>query len=194
MIKCYQYLELALLTLLFFRFVVARIKGYRFEFKSIEIFLFFLTWYIHSIIVWISPNSYLAFYFVHCTFPIVISGAVIFKSRPIVLSISLIFSIYLNLFFHNQIVIELTYLITYILILMRINKLSISSNKSRRLLSVYITVLVTLILTHMIYMFGNIDVKWNQSLYADYFLYFVIFIYLASLTQIHAQFRRFLTN
>ena len=194
MIQFYQYLELTLLTLLFLRLGVAWIKGYRFKSKNIEILLFFLIWFFQNIIVWILPNSTLAFYFVHCSFPVVIFGAFIFKSRSRILSLALILSIALNLYFHNHIIIEITYLISYLLILIRITKLGVSGRKNRNVIPIYVTILIALILTHIIYMFGIVRVQWNESIYADYFLYFVIVNYLASLTLIHAQFSRFITD
>jgi hypothetical protein len=194
MIQIYQNLEHTLLALLFLRLGVAWIKGYRFESKNIEILLFFLIWFLQSIIVWTLPNSTLAFYFVHCSFPVVIFGASIFKSRPLILSLVLILSIGLNIYFHKQIIIEITYLISYFFILKRITKLGVSGRKNRNVIPIYVTILIALILTHIVYMFGIVRVQWDKSIYADYFLYFVIVTYLASLTLIHAQLSRFITH
>ena len=194
MIKVYQYLEFILLTLLFLRFIVAFFRRFEFEIRFIEIPLFYFIWYSHSIITWIIPNTSFAFYFVHCTFPIVIPGAILFKNQRLITYISVFIVMILNMYFHNRQIIEFTYVLTYLLVLMRMHRLNSLNKKSRELIPIYGVMLAVLIFTHLIYMFGYVKVNWSGSHYVNYFFYLVIITYLTSLSLIHVQFRRFLTH
>ncbi len=194
MIKVYQFLEFILLTLLFLRFIVAFFRRFEFEIRFMEIPLFYFIWYSHSIITWIIPNTSFAFYFVHCTFPIVIPGAILFKNQRLITYISVFIVMILNMYFHNRQVIEFTYVLTYLLVLMRMHRLNSLNKKSRELIPIYGVMLAVLIFTHLIYMFGYVKVNWSGSHYVNYFLYLVILTYLTSLSLIHVQFRRFLTH
>ena len=194
MIKVYQYLEFILLTLLFLRFIVAFFRRFEFEIRFIEIPLFYFIWYSHSIITWIIPNTSFAFYFVHCTFPIVISGAILIKNQRLITYIYVFIVMILNMYFHNRQVIEFTYILTYLLVLIRMHRLNSLNKKSRELIPIYGVMLAVLIFTHLIYMFGYVKVNWSGSHYVNYFFYLVIITYLTSLSLIHVQFRRFLTH
>jgi len=194
MIKVYQFLEFILLTLLFLRFIVAFFRRFEFEIRFMEIPLFYFIWYSHSIITWIIPNTSFAFYFVHCTFPIVIPGAILFKNQRLITYISVFIVMILNMYFHNRQVIEFTYVLTYLLVLMRMHRLNSLNKKSRELIPIYGVMLAVLIFTHLIYMFGYVKVNWSGSHYVNYFSYLVILTYLTSLSLIHVQFRRFLTH
>lgn len=192
MISVYQYIEFILLTILLVRIAIVYRKGLRIDSKYVDILLFYFTWYIHSIITWLVPSTTLSFHFVHCTFPIVISGTILFKSRSLFYPLSIIILILINLYFHHRYLIDFTYLLTYLLILKRIYKLYSLSRKNRRFIPMYGVMLITLIVTHLIFLFGKVELDWNKSLYAAQFIYSTIIIYLVSLTLIHVQFRRFL--
>jgi hypothetical protein len=194
MAKIYQYLEFILLTFLFVRFVVAFFRKLQIDYRFAEVPLFYFIWYSHCILVWIIPKSSIAFHFVHCTFPIVISGAILFKNQRLITYISVFIVMILNTYFHNRQVIEFTYVLTYLLVLMRMHRLNSLNKKSRELIPIYGVMLAVLIFTHLIYMFGYVKVNWSGSHYVNYFFYLVIITYLTSLSLIHVQFRRFLTH
>jgi hypothetical protein len=193
MIGIYQYVEFILLTLFITRLLYIRRKQLKFDGKFIDVLLFYFIWYTHSILTWIIPNTTFTFYFVHCTFPILLSGALLFKSWPfkyfIPLSLSLII-----LYYRNHYFIDLSYIIVYIIILFRINQLYYLNRKNRDKISIYGAMLSVLIMTHLLFMFGYVNVDWSESIFIKHFLYLVIIIYLSSLILIHAQFRRFLTH
>jgi hypothetical protein len=193
MTKIYQYLEFTLLTLLLIRFIVAYFRGFEFDIRLIEIPLFYFIWYSQCIITWIIPNTLFAFNFVHCTFPIVLSGVMLVKKQSLNSYVYILLVVILNIYFHNRRVIEITYILTYALVLIRMHRLNFLNKKSRELIPIYGVMLAVLIITHLIYMFGYVKINWSGSHYVNYFFYLVIITYLTSLSLIHVQFRRFLT-
>jgi hypothetical protein len=193
MTKIYQYIEFILLAILLVRIVLAYSKGLRIDPKYIDILLFYSIWYTNNILTWIIPNSTLTFYFVHCTFPIFISGVMLFKARPLLFYVLIIAAVCLNLYFHNRQLIDLTYLLTYFLILLRILRLHTISKRNRGLIPIFSLMLAVLVLTHLVFMFGYLKVNWSESIYISYFIFLLILTYISSLILSHAHFRRFLT-
>ncbi|CAI8155819.1 MAG: Uncharacterised protein [Flavobacteriales bacterium UBA4585] len=194
MIEVYKYIEFILLSVLALRILLSRRNGLRIDNKQIEIFWFYFIWYTHSILTLIIPNTTLTFYFVHCTFPIILPGAMLFKARPFLLCLSIVTILFISLYFPNRKFIDLTYLLTYALILIRIYRLNSLNKRSRGFIPVYSLMLAVLVLTHLVFMFGYVKVDWSESIYTNYFAFLLIMTYLSSLTLIHVQFRRYFTH
>lgn len=194
MIKLYQYIEFILLTILLVRIILAYRNGLRIDHRYIDIILFYSIWYAHSILTWIFPNSTLTFYFVHCTFPIFISGVMLFKARPLSFYLLIGVAVCFNFYLHNRQLIDLTYLLTFYLILLRILGLHKTSKRNRGLISIFSLMLAVLVLTHLAFMFGYLKVNWSKSIYINYFVSLLITTYISSLILSHVQFRRFLTH
>jgi hypothetical protein len=194
MSEIYQYIEFILLTFLFLRTCISVCYGSQINDKNISIFLFYLVWYVHTILTWIVPNTILTFHFVHCTSPIAITGALISKTKNWKFYLFLLTIILINLTLKNRYIIVISYLFTYFFILLHINRLISSSNKNRGLVPAYGLMLSVLLMDNLIFLLGHTKVDWKDSLYIGYFINSIILIYLSSLSIIHVQFRRFLTH
>ena len=192
--EIYQYIEFILLSFLFFRTCISIYKCSHIKDKYIPIFLFYTIWYIQSLLTWIVPNTTLTFYFVHCAFPIAITGALVSKNKNWKQYIFITTIILINFKLKNRYIIDISYLFTYFFILLQIHRLISSSNKNRSIIPVYGMMLSVLIMTHLIFLFGYVKVDWSHSLYSKYFVNSIIIIYLTSLSIIHVQFRRFVTH
>lgn len=191
--EIYQYIEFSLLTFLLLRTSLSIYFGSKIKNKNYSIFLFYLIWYIQSIITWIVPNTSLTFHFVHCAFPIAIIAALISKNINWKFYLLLILVISINLKLKNRCIIDISYLLSYYFILSHIYYLVSSSQRNRGLIPSFGWMLSVLIVTHLIFLFGRVKVDWTDSIYSSYFINSTILIYLSSLSIIHVQFRRFLT-
>ncbi len=192
--EIYQYFEFILLFFLLIRTCISVYKGAQIKDKYIPVFLFYATWYLHSVLTLIFGNTGLTFHFVHCTFPIAITGALISKNKNWKFYIIIITITLINIKLKNRYIIDISYLFTYFFILLQIHRLLSSSNKNRSIIPLYGMMLSVLIMTHLIFLFGYVKVDWSHSLYSKYFVNSIIIIYLTSLSIIHVQFRRFVTH
>lgn len=192
--EIYHSIEITLFCILGLRILIQKFNQSSFEKRYTEVYAFYAIWAGNSFLALANPEATWAFYFVHCTFPICISWLLLNKQRNIGSYLSLVSVLLLNNYLRNRILIDASYLVSYLIILLHIKKQIASSKRNRTFIPIYALMLAVLVVTHLIFMFGYTGLDWSQSIYIDYFIYLVNFIYLSSLTLIHVQFRRFLTH
>jgi hypothetical protein len=190
----YHDIELTLFCLLGLRLLFEIFKKASINKRYIEVYFFYAIWVVNSIISLTNPEELWAFYFVHCTFPISISWLLLFKQRSITSYVILFLLLFLSNYLRSRILIDTSYLLTFLMLLIQIKKKFSLSKRNRESIQIYASMIAVLIVTHLIFMFGYTGVDWSQSVYIDYFIYLANFTYLSSLILIHVQFRRYFTH
>ena len=183
----YHVIELTLFCLLGLRILFEIFNKSSINMRYIEVYVFYAIWAVNSFIALKNPEASWAFYFVHCTFPISISWLLFFKQRTIISYVTLVLLLLLSNYFRSRILIDTSYLLTYLILLIQIKKQFALSKRNRASIPIYALMIAVLVVTHLIFMFGYTGVDWSRSIYIDYFIYLVNFIYLSSLILIHVQ-------
>lgn len=190
----YHILEIILLVSFFIRIFYFLSFGQKFNRNNNDIFYFYAIWLINDLIAFFHFGNPIAFFFVHCSFPIAILISDVFKKNSILQTIVICISVYFNILFRNKYIIISTYILTFIFLLSKI-LFSLKKPKSERIkVDVYVCVLISLVFTHLIFLFGFGNFDWSKSVYVDYFLFTMRFIYLLTLTMGHVYLRRFIIN
>ena len=130
----YIYIEFSLILLMFFRvFWEVNRNDKQFDFRFLEVFLFYMIIFLNEIFIWLKLDNRFAFYFIHCSFPMVLSAVVVKKHFNVSFFLFLGVLIILNNLLLNYGFIILSYLILFFIISNRIYKFSmiVSSPKIR---------------------------------------------------------------
>jgi hypothetical protein len=134
------------------------------------------------------------FNYLHCSLPVVLS-VIIVRQRISVLTLLILVSfVYLNLAIVQFEFIVTTYLILILLIVNKAYRFSLMSKYYRSTLSVYGSIICSIIITQLIFLTSYVKVNWYDSLFVDYFLYLTQFVYLSTIIIGHVYLRRFIVN
>ncbi len=190
----YHLLEIIILTSFFLRILYFLLHGLKLNRNSIEIFYFYSIWLINDLLAFCYFGNQFAFYFVHCTFPIAIFCSLVFRNK-LFIQISLItVLVYFNYTFMNKYLIVITYLSALIFLLYKILTFLSKSRNERLKIPIYLSILVSIVFTQLIFLFGFGQLNWVNSVYIEYFLYTMRIIYFITLVLGHVYLRRFIIN
>jgi len=132
--------------------------------------------------------------FFHCSFAIILPLSVIWKRTGIEKYIVLILLVALNLYFVNLYFIVISNLLMFVYMANRIVGFTLKSSYFREKVPVYLSILIFLIFTQLIYLISHIKMDWKNSQLVDYFLFATQFIYLSTFIIGHVYLRRFIVN
>jgi hypothetical protein len=132
--------------------------------------------------------------FFHCSFAIVLPLSVIWKRASIEKYIILILLVALNLYYINLYFIVISNLLLFVFMAHRIVDFTLKSRYFREKVPVYISILIFLIFTQLIYLISHIKLDWKNSQLVDYFLFATQFIYLTTFIIGHVYLRRFIVG
>ncbi len=169
MILVYNILECGLLFAFFARIALNTWKGKIFDANHMGVFLFFTIWMINSLLGLVAQSNFLAFYFVHCAFPVTLILCILFKNKSVYLYIFLSALIALNLYMKNSFIISTSYLVAFIMMVWQLILFSKQSKKRRSMSVLYVLILLVLLCCHLIFRMGIEKVNWVDSQYINYF-------------------------
>jgi hypothetical protein len=191
----YFWLELVLLFIIHIRIVNYKYNHRKqFDPRFKDVFYFSCICFIN--VIWVFLNighEYLYNYF-HCSFAIVLPLSVIWKRTGIEKYIVLILMVALNLYFVNLYFIVISNLLLFVYMANRIVGFTLKSSYFREKVPVYLSILIFLIFTQLIYLISHIKMDWKNSQLVDYFLFATQFIYLTTFIIGHVYLRRFIVN
>jgi len=194
MILVYNILELGLLSAYFFRLAINARQGQIFNVNYIEVLLFLIIWMMNSLLGLVAHSHTLAFYFVHCAFPITLILCILFKDKTVYLYLSMIVLVAFNLYLKNSFIIIVSYWISFILMFWQLIVFSKKTKKIRSISFVYSFMLMTLVLCNLIFVLGIEKINWIESQYVKYILFICIFICMSTILVSHITLPMFLKS
>jgi hypothetical protein len=191
----YHCFEFSLILLILFRiFWEVNRNDKHFDFRFLEVFLYYLIIFLNYVFFWLKLDNRFAFYFVHCCFPVALSAVVVKKHVDVSFFLFLGVLIILNNLLLNYGFIILSYLFLFFIMSNRIYKFSMMSKNFREKIPVYVSILAVLIISHLIFLMSIVKVDWHASRPLDYFLFLTQFIFLSSIIIGHVHLRRFIVD
>lgn len=195
MVDWYDFTEFILLLSYFVRLIYCRVKlTLLFDTRFIEAPVFFLIILLNNIWSKLNIGHEYLYNFFHCSFAIVLPLSVIWKRTGIEKYIVLILLVTLNLYFVNLYFIVISNLLLFVYMANRIVGFTLKSSYFREKVPVYLSILIFLIFTQLIYLISHIKMDWKNSQLVDYFLFATQFIYLTTFIIGHVYLRRFIVN
>ena len=195
MVDYYDIIELLLLSSLFVRIGLYKWSCKSdFDFKFIDVLFFSIICLVGS--VWLRLNighEYL-YNFFHCSFAIVLPLSVIWKRAVIEKYTIAMLLVALNLYFMNLYFIIISNLLLFIFMAHRIVSFTLKPRYFREKIPVYVSILVFLIFTQLIFLISHIKLEWKNSQLVGYFLFVTQFIYLTTFIIGHVYLRRFIVD
>jgi hypothetical protein len=191
----YVSIELLLLFSYFARLFFLKINNQSFfDSRFADVSCFFLICLVNNI--WFQLNILDTHFnnFFHCSFAIVLPLSVIWKRASIEKYIILILLVALNLYYINLYFIVISNLLLFVFMAHRIVDFTLKSRYFREKVPVYISILIFLIFTQLIYLVSHIKLDWKNSQLVDYFLFATQFIYLTTFIIGHVYLRRFIVG
>lgn len=191
----YVLIELLLLLSYCVRLVLFKIN-YQSFFDStfVDVSCFFLICLVNNIWFQLDSASTYFYNFFHCSFAIVLPLSIIWKRPGIEKYIVLILLVALNLYFVNLYFIVISNLLLFVYMANRIVGFTLKSSYFREKVPVYLSILIFLIFTQLIYLISHIKMDWKNSQLVDYFLFATQIIYLTTFIIGHVYLRRFIVN
>jgi hypothetical protein len=195
MVDYYDLIELLLLMALFLRIGFYKWKyNTDFDFKFVDVLFFSFICLIGSIWLMLNIGHEYLYNFFHCSFAIVLPLSIIWKRPGIEKYIVLILLVALNLYFVNLYFIVISNLLLFVYMANRIVGFTLKSSYFREKVPVYLSILIFLIFTQLIYLISHMKMDWKNSQLVDYFLFATQFIYLTTFIIGHVYLRRFIVN
>ncbi|MEY2792291.1 MAG: hypothetical protein RJA76_283 [Bacteroidota bacterium] len=193
--RLYVFIELLLLVSYFIRLIVYKISHRSFfDLKFSDVSFFFLICLLNDFWFQLNIASAYVYNFFHCSFAIVLPLSVIWKRTGIEKYILLILMVALNLYFVNLYFIVISNLLLFVYMANRIVGFTLKSSYFREKVPVYLSILIFLIFTQLIYLISHMKMDWKNSQLVDYFLFATQFIYLTTFIIGHVYLRRFIVN
>jgi hypothetical protein len=195
MIDLYDSTELLLLSSFFVRLGFYKLKSQRdFDLKFLDMIIFFLICLIANLWIQLNIVREYVYNFFHCSFAITLPLSIIWKKAGLEKPILLIFLVALNLYFENSYFIVVSNLLLFVFLAHRIVSFTLKSRYFREKVPVYISILIFLIFTQLIYLISHIKLDWKNSQLVDFFLFATQFIYLTTFIIGHVYLRRFIID
>jgi hypothetical protein len=195
MIDLYDSTELLLLSSFFVRLGFYKLKSQRdFDLKFLDMIIFFLICLIANLWIQLNIVREYVYNFFHCSFAIALPISIIWKKAGLEKPILLIFVVALNLYFENLYFIVASNLLLFVFLAHRIVGFTLKSRYFREKVPVYVSILIFLIFTQLIYLISHIKLDWKNSQLVDYFLFATQFIYLTTFIIGHVYLRRFIID
>lgn len=195
MIDWYDFIELLFLLLYFGRLVYSKMKlTSSVDARFIEVPVFFVILLLNNIWSKLNIGHEYLYNFFHCSFAIVLPLSVIWKRAVIEKYIMAILLVALNLHFMNLYFIIISNLFLFIFMAHRIVSFTLKPRYFREKIPVYVSILVFLIFTQLIYLISHVKLDWKNSQLVGYFLFVTQLIYLTTFIIGHVYLRRFIVD
>ena len=189
------FLEDTLLIILIIRILYFLKKGCRFRDDSIEIVYYILIYTIAVVITKFFTQNQISFNFTHAFTPLMFIFTLI--KLNIDKKLSVLFYIIIatfNLFYLNNLFIELTYFISIFLLINKSINLAKKSQKYMTDSAFYLFLTLDQILTFYIFLMGNLNYDWHSSHLIIYYNMVINIIFPSTLIYINVKFRRLILN
>jgi hypothetical protein len=191
----YFWLELFLLFVLHLRVITySYCHRQHFDERFKDVLCFYFICFLNVIWVLLDIEHEYLYNFFHCSFAIVLPLSVIWKRAGIEKYIIWILLVALNLYFMNLYFIVISNLLLFVFMANRIVSFTLKSRYFREKVLVYVSILIFLIFTQLIYLISHIRLDWKNSQLVDYFLFVTYFIYLTTFIISHVYLRRFIVD
>ena len=195
MIDWHDFTELLLLLSYFGRLIYCKMKlTLSVDTRFIEVPAFFLILLLNNIWSKLNIGHEYLYNFFHCSFAIVLPLSVIWKRAVIEKYIIAMLLVALNLYFMNLYFIIISNLLLFIFMAHRIVSFTLKPRYFREKIPVYVSILVFLMFTQLIFLISHIKLEWKNSQLVGYFLFVTQFIYLTTFIIGHVYLRRFIVD